>query len=144
MSYVDEVIAQVIEKNPARVSLLKDNIEESKQRMLDMVLACYKKALKKSADEEYVNILKYILDKNIIQGDSLNGIDKIVFTEWALVGDYKVSRAEYSFSQMNQQAEILNTPLFASLTNDKGEGVFLPNPIKTYPSIYYRKLGEIV
>lgn len=126
------------------IDLLADNIEESKQRMLDICLACYKKALKKSADEEYQNILKFILDKNIVQGDSLNGIDKIIFTEWALVGDYKVSRAEYSFSQMNQQAEILNTPLFASLTNDKGEDVFLPNPIKTYPSVFYRKLGELV
>lgn len=125
------------------IDLLADNIEESKQRMLDICLACYKKALKKKADEEYQNILKFILDKNIVQGDSLNGIDKIIFTEWALVGDYKVSRAEYSFSQMNQQAEILNTPLFASLTNDKNETVFLPNPVKTYPSTFYRKLGGV-
>jgi hypothetical protein len=123
------------------IDLLADNIEESKQRMLDICLACYKKALKKKADEEYQNILKFILDKNIVQGDSLNGIDKILFTQWTLVG-YQFKREVFSFSQLNQQAEILNTPLFASLISDKGEDVYIPQPIKEYPLTYYKDLGE--
>ena len=33
--------------------------------------------------------------------------------------------------------------LFASLTNDKGEDVFIPQPIKEYPLTYYRNLGGL-
>ena len=66
---------------------------------------------------------------------------KIVFTQWSLIG-YQVQREEYSFSQMNQDAEIMNTPLFSACTNEKGEDVFMPNPIKTYPLVNYRKLVE--
>lgn len=108
-------------------------------RMLEIACICYKKALRVQPDSEFVAIMQFILKKNILQGDSLNGIDKIVFTQWTLVG-YQFKREEYSFSQMNQEAEILNTPLFASLVNDKGEDVFIPQPIKTYPLTYYRKL----
>lgn len=121
------------------IDLLSDNIALAKERMFDIACKCYKAALKIEPDEEFQKVMKFILDKNIQQGDSLNGIDKIIFTQWTLVG-YKFKREEFSFSQLNQQAEILNTPLFASLTNDKGEDVFIPQPIKEYPLTFYRKL----
>jgi len=122
------------------IDLLEDNVEESQKRMFEIALKCYKDTLHKTPDDEFQNVMKFILKKNILQGDSLNGIDKITFTQWTLVG-YQFKREEYTFAQMNQQAEILNTPLFASLTNDKGEDVFIPEPVKTYPLTHYRKLG---
>ena len=85
--------------------------------------------------------MRFVLSKNILQGDSLNGIDKIIFTQWTLIG-YQIKREEYSFAQMNQQAEIMNTPLFAALQNEKGEDVFIPQPVKTYPAVFYRNLPE--
>lgn len=121
------------------IDLLEDNIELAINRMLEIASDCYKNALRIKPDDEFQTVMKFILKKNILQGDSLNGIDKIIFTQWTLVG-YQFKREEYSFSQMNQQAEILNTPLFASLVNDKGEDVFIPQPIKTYPLTHYRKL----
>lgn len=121
------------------IDLLEDNIELAIDRMLEIACTCYKTALRVKPDDEFQSVMKFILKKNIIQGDSLNGIDKIIFTQWTLVG-YQFKREEYSFSQMNQEAEILNTPLFASLINDKGEDVFIPQPIKTYPLVHYRKL----
>lgn len=124
------------------IDLLEDNIQLAISRMLDIACACYKESLRVQPDNDFKNIMKFILSKNILQGDSLNGIDKIVFTQWSLVG-YKFKREEYSFSQLNQQAEIMNTPLFASLTNDKGEDVFIPQPIKEYPLTYYRNLGGL-
>lgn len=123
------------------IDLLEDNVELAIERMFDMSCACYKNALRVHPDEEFKNIMKFVLRKNILQGDSLNGIDKIVFTQWTLIG-YQFKREEYSFSQMNQEAEILNTPLFASLTNDKGEDVFIPQPIKTYSLVHYKNLLE--
>jgi len=123
------------------IDLLADNIEAAKNRMFEIAVACYKKTLRVHPDDTFINIMKFILKKNILQGDSLNGIDKITFTQWTLVG-YQFKREEYTFAQMNQQAEILNTPLFASLTNDKGEDVFLPQPVKSYQLTHYRKLLE--
>ena len=124
------------------IDLLEDNVQIAIDRMLEIASACYKESLKKQPDEEFKNIMRFILQKNILQGDSLNGIDKIIFTQWTLVG-YQFKREEFSFSQLNQQAEIMNTPLFASLTNDKGEDVCIPQPIKEYPLTYYRNLGGL-
>lgn len=122
------------------IDLLEDNVQSARKRMFEIACSCYKDSLKTKPDEQFQNILKFILSKNILQGDSLNGIDKIVFTQWTLVG-YQFKREEFSFSQLNQQAEILNTPLFASLTNDKGEDVFIPQPINEFPLTFYRNLG---
>ena len=124
------------------IDLLEDNIQLAINRMLDIACICYKENLRAQPDDDFKKIMKYILDKNILQGDSLNGIDKIIFTQWSLIG-YKFKREEYSFSQLNQQAEIMNTPLFASFISDKGEDVFIPQPIKEYPLTYYRNLGGI-
>ena len=125
------------------IDLLEDNVQIARNRMFEIACDCYKNSLKTKPDEQFQNIIKFILAKNILQGDSLNGIDKIVFTQWTLVG-YQFKREEFSFSQLNQQAEILNTPLFASLTNDKGEDVFIPQPINEFPLTFYRNLGGLV
>lgn len=122
------------------IDLLEDNVQSARKRMFEIACSCYKDSLKTKPDEQFKNIMMFILSKNILQGDSLNGIDKIVFTQWTLVG-YQFKREEFSFSQLNQQAEILNTPLFASLTNDKGEDVFIPQPINEYPLTFYKNLG---
>ncbi len=125
------------------IDLLEDNVQIARNRMFEIACDCYKDSLKVKPDEQFQNIMKFILLKNILQGDSLNGIDKIVFTQWTLV-NYQFKREEFSFSQLNQQAEILNTPLFAFLTNEKGEDVFIPQPIKEYPLTFYRNLGGLI
>jgi hypothetical protein len=121
------------------IDLLQDNIDCAIERMLIIACDYYKKALRKKPDVDFQNIIKFILSKNIQQGDSLNGIDEIVFTQWTLE-KYNFIREEYSFRQINQDANFLNTPLFSALVNENSEKVFLPNPIKVYPSKYYRNL----
>ena len=125
------------------IDLLEDNVQIARNRMFEIACDCYKDSLKVKPDEQFQNIMKFVLLKNILQGDSLNGIDKIVFAQWTLV-NYQFKREEFSFSQLNQQAEILNTPLFASLINEKGEDVFIPQPIKEYPLTFYRNLGGLI
>lgn len=122
------------------IDLLTDNIEIAIERMFEIACSCYKQTLKTKPDENFQNIIKFILKKNILQGDSLNGIDKIIFTQWTLVG-YQFKREEFSFSQLNQQAEIMNKPLFASLKNEKGEDIYIPKAIKEYPLTFYRNLS---
>lgn len=121
------------------IDLLDDNVLACRERLLEIALDCYKKALKKAPDENYINIAKYILSKNILQGDSLNGVDKIIFTQWSLIG-YKFKREEYSFSTINQTQEINELPLFKAVLDENKEPVFIPQPIKTYPLTHYKKL----
>ena len=64
---------------------------------LKAAVKCLEEALKVYPDEDYKKIMRFILEKNILQGDSLNGIDQIIFTQWTLVG-YQFKREEYSFS----------------------------------------------
>lgn len=123
------------------IDLLQDNIELTINRMLDIAIKIYKKALRAYPDDNYKQVMRFILEKNILQGDSLNGIDQIIFTQWTLIG-YQFKREEYSFSQMNQQAEILNTPLFTSLVSDNGKDIFIPRPLNSYPLMHYRNLTK--
>lgn len=124
------------------IDLLQDNVQFAINRMLEIACTFYRKNLKTNPDLEFINIMRFILKKNILQGDSLNGIDKIVFTQWILV-DYQFKREEYTFPQLNQQQEILNTPLFKTYSNEYGDDIYIPQPIKTYPLIYYRNLLEV-
>lgn len=124
------------------IDLLEDNIIESQERMFDMAFQCYKKSLKKNPDEIFRNLMKFVLSKNIQQGDSLNGIDKIIFTQWTFIG-YQIKLEEYSFAQMNRDAELMQTPLFTALQNEMGENVYIPEPVTSYPAVYYRNLLEV-
>ena len=123
------------------IDLLEDNIELAIERLLKIACLCYKASLKTPPDEDFIKIMRFILQKNILQGDSLNGIDKIVFTQWTLVG-YQFKREEYTFPQLNQQQEILDTPLFKAYTSEHGEEIYIPTPVKTYRLTYYRNLLE--
>ena len=68
------------------IDLLEDNVELAQERMFEIACNCYKESLKVNPDEDFKKIIKFVLKKNILQGDSLNGIDKIVFTKWSLIG----------------------------------------------------------
>ena len=124
------------------IDLLEDNVELAIDRLFQLACKAYKDNLKVQPDDEFKNIMRFILQKNILQGDSLNGIDKITFTQWSLVG-YQFKREEYTFPQLNQQAEILDGPLFKAYANEHGDDIFIPQPIKEYPLTYYRNLGGL-
>lgn len=124
------------------IDLLPDNVTAAQERLFEMAVQVYQKTFHKEPDSTYQDIINFILVRNIICGDSLNGIDKIVFTEWSSLG-YQIKRAEYSFAQMNTENEIASLPLFSMELNENKEPVFFPNPIKTYPLTYYRNLLEV-
>ena len=124
------------------IDLLPDNVKAAQERLFEMAVQVYRKILHQEPDSTYQDIIRLILARNIICGDSLNGIDKIIFTEWSSLG-YQIKRAEYSFAQMNTESEIASLPLFSMELNENKEPVFFPNPIKTYPLTYYRNLLEV-
>lgn len=124
------------------IDLLEDNVKSARERLFKMAVQCYQKNLHHVPDSIFCEIMQLVLSCNIICGDSLNGIDKIVFTEWTSLG-YQIKREEYSFAQMNTESEIASLPLFSMELNEKKEPIFFPNPIRTYPLTYYRNLLEV-
>lgn len=123
------------------IDLLEDNIKESRQRLFDLAVQCYKDSLRQTPDNEFQNIIRFVLSKNILQGDSLNGIDKITFTQWTLIG-YRFNREEYSFQTLNNKPED-ELDLFGTTSlNEKKQPVYIPQARKRFSPVHYRKLLE--
>ena len=122
------------------IDLLEDNVNEAQERLFNIACEYYRKYLRVKPDEVFKRIVKFVLSKNILQGDSLNGIDKIVFTQWTLIR-YWIRREEYSFKQINRKS--VDNTLFAHLQNENGEDVYIPQAIKVYNNVFYRNLLEV-
>lgn len=122
------------------IDLLEDNIALAIDRMLEIAITCYRDNLRVKPDDDFVRIMRYILTKNILQGDSLNGIDKIIFTQWSLI-NYKFNRIEYAFTSLDKDNV---APMFRNeILNDKNELVYIPKELKIYPYVHYKKLLEV-
>ena len=122
------------------IDLLEDNVKLAQGRLLEIACQSYKDNLKKYPNEDFKNIVKFILEKNILQGDSLNGIDKIIFTQWSL-NNYKFNRIEYAFTSLDKDNV---APMFRNeILNDKNELVYIPKELKIYPYVHYKKLLEV-
>lgn len=123
------------------VDILIDNVEECRKRLFDLFVKRYLSIFKKTSNERFLEVLKIILEKNIVCGDALtmkdNKGEPIVFSEWSMpYNDMRLKRKEYSFK------DIFSPTLSWSYTTDSdtGERVILPNVLKDYPLINYMEL----
>jgi len=127
------------------IDILEDNVEECRGRLLSIFLENYKKIFKKAINERFLEVLKIILEKNIVCGDALTMKDKkgspLVFSEWSMpYDDARLKQKEYSFKDIFTPS--VNWTLDRIYTTDKktGERVVLPNVLKDYPLINYMDL----
>ena len=119
------------------VDIMQDNIDECIKRLLNLFEDYYKSLFKKQIKTEYLEIVKFVLTKNILCGDALtmktNEDQPIVFAEWSFVKGSLVQRRDFSYEQL--------------LTKDKNGqqtllGDFIEKPIKTYPLTHYLDLTK--
>jgi hypothetical protein len=127
------------------IDILKDNVEECRERLLNIFIEQYRRIFKNNINERFLEILKIILEKNIVQGDALTMKDKkgnpLVFSEWSMpYNDARLKQKEYSFKDIFTPS--VNWTLDRIYTTDKetGERVILPNVLKDYPLINYMEL----
>lgn len=117
------------------VDIMQDNITECIERLYNLFLDYYKSIFKKDIKDDYLEIVKFILTKNILCGDALsmktNNGEPITFAEWAFVKGSLVQRRDFKYEQLITQ-------------NDKETILsdFIENPIKTYPLTHYLQLKE--
>ena len=119
------------------VDIMQDNIDECIKRLLNLFEDYYKSLFKKQIKTEYLEIVEFVLTKNILCGDALtmktNEEQPIVFAEWSFVKGSLVQRRDFSYEQL--------------LTKDKNGqqtllGDFIEKPIKTYPLTHYLDLTK--
>ena len=125
------------------IDLLEDNVEECRERLLEIFEKEYKSVFKHDFNIRYVKVLKFILSKNIVCGDALTMKDNkgkpLILSEWSMpYNDSKIKRKEYSFK------DIFSPTLLWSFTtnSDTGERVILPNVYKDHPIINYMELAN--
>lgn len=118
------------------VDIMPDNVLECQNRLFEYFEKKYKSLFKKNIKQEYLDIVKFVLSKNILCGDALSmktGINEpITFAEWSFVKGSLVQRRDFHYEQLLTQ-------------NDKNEtlfGDFIEKPIKTYPLTHYLNLKE--
>lgn len=80
-------------------------------------------------------LVQYILDTNILCGDSLSltsPIDgsPIVLAEWSFLGSYKVKRRDFVYEQLIDVSESAEKVL-----SDRHIEGFIPKPVKDYPLV---------
>ncbi len=102
------------------IDILKDNIAEAKDRMIDIIKTSYRDTAGAEISAEMLKVVKYVLDTNVILGDSLTGLrvdtkEDIIIAEWKMT-DNNVNRTDYAFNS-------LNSPLLQDMPNCEYEPI---------------------
>ena len=133
------------------VELLADNAADCRDRLFSIVEDTWHKTAKANADPRFLDAIRYVLSRNILNGDALTMLDAkgnpIIFSEWSLVTGNKVKRRDFRLDEMLEgnveQNESLS--LFGDIADngdvsprseweyDKETQSFIPKPITEYP-----------
>lgn len=121
------------------VDIMQDNVNECVERLYNLFFDYYKSLFKKEIKQDYLDIVKLVLTKNILCGDALSMKDSsdnpITFAEWAFVKGSLVQRRDFRYEQLITTTE--NKSKQQTIFGD-----FIEKPIKTYPLTHYFKLKE--
>lgn len=136
------------------VDIMKDNVEECCQRLLDIVCTWYSEVnpQHKATSQKLSAVWSYLLRRNILWGDALtlrepvsekasidekNNAQPITFSEWSFIRDM-VIRKDFHLAAL-VQAQSASVPF---VKNDQGNEVYLPpEPICEYRPIHYLKIA---
>lgn len=125
------------------VELLDDNVYLAKERLYEFFLNEYKKIYKKKINDEVLKSIRYVLNRNILQGNALtlkdNKANPIIFSEWSPIPGAKIKRRDFIFKEIireKKENNLFETKKFG----DDGKEVFIPKPTKDYASVSFLKL----
>ena len=127
------------------IDLLEDNVIEARERLYALLEEQYRNRYKKRIQERYLEVIRFVLEKNIVVGDALTFRDPrsnqpIVLPEWSAVNGVKIKRRDFIFEYLLPQEGLLASDMEVS---DIGEPVFIPKPVKEYPLTHYLRLADV-
>lgn len=116
------------------IELLADNAEACRKRLLSYFVEQYGQLFHDRCKAECIASVRFLLGKNIIQGDALSyhRADKpeewIVVSEWSMIGGGMMNRRDYEFSY---------------LVGDSSEAdLFSDVPCATFAPVYFLELNK--
>ena len=127
------------------VELLPDNATDCRARLLAIVEDSWIKVTKADGGSRFLNAIRYVLSRNILNGDALTMLDAdgnpIIFSEWSLVAGDKVKRRDFRLDEMLEgNGDCEQFSLFGSsgtaITDweyDEETQSFISKPITEYP-----------
>lgn len=129
------------------VDLLKDNIEECKNRLVKIVQEDFRKIFKTNVETDCLTSIRFILDRNILCGDALTlkgaDGDPIIFSEWSFPnhGEANIVRRDFRLDHL-LDGHVEEISLFSTewIYDEEVQG-FLPKPIREFSPINFRRLG---
>jgi len=130
------------------VELLQDNIDVCIGRLYKIGNDLYTKLYKNKCKDGFRTSFKFILSRNILQGDALtlkkpNSKEYIIFSEWSLVNGSKVKRKDFKFATLAEVYDPNKLPLdLIKKISDTGEEFFSVKPIKEFPLVHYLSLNH--
>ena len=128
------------------IELRDDNVLEARKRLYDFFLEKYKKIYKTKINQLLLDNVKFILEKNIVQGDALTFKDKkgkaIIFSEWSAINGTQMQRRDFQFGDLAEFNPKQPTLFAIREVSDDGKVVYSPQPIKEYPAVNFLKLME--
>ncbi len=141
-----ERYALVAVANVYGIDLLWDNVDECQKRLYAVFAREYVHMFKGLCDKELERSIRHVLRKNIQCGDALTmtTLDghPIIFSEWSLM-ELKVKRRDFTFDELLEANRSGQISIFqAAMAYDQDAQGFIPNPLKEYPLIHYRRVFE--
>lgn len=133
------------------IDLLSDNIETCRNRLFYLFDDNYLSLYQKKAKKECRKTVKYILGRNIIQGDALtlktvgDNPQPIIFSEWSFVKGSMVKRRDFAFHQLIPEKKQRQMTLFSDnrlQKSDLGGDAFIPEPVQEYPLINFLRIAD--
>lgn len=128
------------------VDIMRDNVEECRERLFSIWNEEYTAHCKSEASEEARQAARFIISRNIINGNALTlmcvdaeGNDTsapIVFSEWTLISSNRMQRSDYTMSDLLLYNDSSEGNLFALSEEQKEEGgIFLRRYITHYKKV---------
>jgi len=134
------------------IEILEDNVIQCRKRLFDIFNERYVRLFKKASREQFRNVVKFVLGRNIIWGNALNlktagdMSQPIVFSEWsAPFNNSMIKRRDFTFSDLIQSDRSSQQDLFSEpqLVSDLGEKAFIPREKPSFSPIHFLKIGEV-
>lgn len=128
------------------IELLDDNVEEAQKRLYNLFLKEYKRIYKNKINQLLLENIKYVLSKNIVQGDALTFKDKngnsIIFSEWSAINGTQIQRRDFQFGDLAEFNPKQPTLFATREVSDDGKVVYSPQATKEYPVTNFLQLVD--
>lgn len=131
------------------VDILEDNCIECIERLFLYFKSIYLKTFKLTFKISFLNVINFILTKNIICGDALtmlkNDGKPIVFSERSFINDNQIKRKDYTLSNLLETENYYNKNSnnqidFFNMLRDEGTDLITPKAIADFQIINFYDL----